>query len=111
MNVFGKITLLARPARIRLVITCAEIDRNVSIVKAFEPIAKEAEIGIGGVRGIERIACNDQEINLLTDRFIDELTIRIGNGFDQTISPHWRDCTQPPERGSEMKVCCVYEGY
>ena len=111
MNVFGKITILARPARIRIVVTCAEIDRDVRIVKAFESVTEEAEIGIGGVRGIERIACNDQEINLLTDRFIDELTIRIGNGFDQTISPHRRDCTQPPERGYEMKVCCVYEGY
>lgn len=111
MNVFGKIAIFARPARIGIVVACAEIDRDVRIVKTFEPIAKEAEIGIGRVRGIERIARDDQEINLLTDRFVDELTIGIRNGFDQTISPHRRDRTQPPERGSEMKVCCVYEGY
>ena len=111
MNVFGKITILARPARIRIVVTCAEIDRDVRIVKTFESVTEEAEIGIEGCEAsnaspamIKKSTCSRIVSSM-------RLTIRIGNGFDQTISPHRRDCTQPPERGSEMKVCCVYEGY
>lgn len=49
MNVFGKIAIFARPTRIGIVVACAEIDRDVRIVKTVEPIAKEAEIGIGRV--------------------------------------------------------------
>lgn len=99
MNVFGKITILARPARIRIVVTCAEIDRDVRIVKAFESVTEEAEIGIGGVEAsnaspamIKKSTCS---------RIVSSMSLRYASGMDLTKrSAHTGETARNPLNGA-----------
>ena len=92
------------PYRVRVVVAGDEVGGNARFVQPVQPLEKPKVVAICSLRSIECVTCQDDEIDLVGNRRVDNALVCLRYSFEQPVCPRIRQIPEAAHRSAKVDI-------